>query len=157
MSIQFFRELMKGRLLGHPIHAMLVHFPSALFPIALLFDFLAFFLHNTLYALIAFYLLGLGVIMGVVAACFGALDYFSLAPQHKAWKIASLHALLNVVWLIIFATLFGVTAVDYPHIKVPTLIPIIINALTVLGLIISNYLGGELVFHYHVGSKKEGK
>lgn len=148
----FFKELIRGRFLGHPIHVMLVHFPSALFPTALLFDALAHYTQNGLYAFIAFYILGLGVASGVAAACFGAIDYAAIPPQHNAWKTASVHTLLNVLWITIFGTLFGIRMVEYPDIKITTLTQLLMNALTVSGLIFSNYLGGELVFRHHLGS-----
>lgn len=145
-------EVLRGRLLGHPIHAMLVHFPSALFPTTLLFDIVSYIFEDALFALIAYYILGLGVISGVIAACFGAIDYVHLPPQHTAWKKASTHAVLNVIWLIVFATLFGINSMDYPHLPITSLTQLIIVTLSVGGLIFSNYLGGELVYRHHIGS-----
>lgn len=147
-------ELKHGRIMGHPIHSMLVHFPSALFPVAWMFDFVAWYLNTSFYALIGFYLLGIGILIGIFAICFGAIDFLSLASQNKAWKIASIHALLNVIWMIIFSTIFGIQAIHYPNIEIAGMVQIILNGMTIIGLIISNYLGGELVYHYHLGSKK---
>lgn len=144
-------DFFQGRFLGHPIHAMLVHFPSAFFPATLLFDIAARLLNNSLYSLFAFYILGLGVISGIVAACFGAIDYVRLPPEHKAWKKASIHAVLNVIWLIIFGTIFGINMMNYPHIQVASISQLITLTFSVMGLLISNYLGGDLVFHHHVG------
>lgn len=144
-------DFFRGRFLGHPIHAMLVHFPSAFFPTTLLFYIVSYLLGNPLYSLIAFYMLGLGVITGIFAACFGAIDYAKLPPKHKAWKKASLHALLNTIWLIIFGTIFGMNMMDYPHIKMVSIPQLITIIFSVIGLLVSNYLGGELVFHHHVG------
>lgn len=144
-------DFFQGRFLGHPIHAMLVHFPSAFFPTTLLFDIASRLLNNSLYSLIAFYILGLGVVSGIIAACFGAIDYAQLPPEHKAWKKASIHAFLNVIWLIIFGTIFGINMMDYPHIQIVSIPQLLTITLSVVGLLISNYLGGELVFHHHVG------
>lgn len=146
------REFFRGRLLGHPIHAMLVHFPSALFPTAALFQILAWALQQSLFALIAFYLLGLGVVFGILAACFGAIDYANLPSTHRAWKLASIHAVLNVLWIMIFGTMFGIQMVNYPSIKIPDLGQTILSVLTVVGLVVSNYFGGELVYRHRVGA-----
>lgn len=143
--------LIKGRFLGHPIHSMLVHFPSALFPTAWFFDIVSIITKHSLYSLIAFYMLGLGVIAGILAASFGAMDYMLLSPKHPGWKKASIHACLNIIWLIIFGTIFGVNMMDYPNIKIISLSQMIILSFSVLGLIFSNFLGGELVFRHRVG------
>ena len=95
--------------------------------------------------------MGLGVISGIFAACFGAIDYARLPPKHKAWKKASIHAFLNVLWLIIFGTIFGINMMDYPHIQIVSIPQLIIITISVIGLLISNFLGGELVYHHHVG------
>lgn len=148
---KFLTDIVRGRFLGHPIHSMLVHFPSALFPSAWFFDLVSIISQNNLYSLIAFYILGLGVLSGILAAIFGAMDYVSLPPKDIAWKKASLHALLNVLWLCIFGTLFGISMIHYPDIKIVSLAQFIVLTITVFGLLISNFLGGELVFRHHVG------
>lgn len=150
---KFIAELGRGRILGHPIHSMLVHFPSALFPISWLFDFIAWYLNDTYLANMAFYLLGLAVLSAMAALIFGAIDYFAMATQTKAWKIASIHALLNILWIIIFGTIWGVEAMQFHDIRISGITLLMIKGITVLGMIISNYLGAELVYRYHVGSK----
>lgn len=148
----FFRALMRGRLFRHPIHAMLVHFPSALIPTSVLFDVLSWWYTNKLLAIVAFYTLFLGLLGGIVAALFGAIDYFHLPSVHIGWKKASLHALLNIIWLMVFGVLFGIRTTQYPLIDIASAPELIISVFCVLGLIFSNYLGGELVFHHKIGT-----
>jgi uncharacterized membrane protein len=142
----------KGKLLGHPIHAMLVHFPSALFPTSLVFDVLALLFHNFSFAIVGLYTLMAGLIMGVLAAFFGAIEYLNLPSNHPAWNKASLHGLLNIIWLILFAIVLGLRLHHFPQIELPRLSSLIIAIVSVTGLLISNYLGGELVYRHHVGS-----
>ena len=147
----FFRELLRARMFGHPIHAMLVHFPSALFPMSLMLDVLARLGGGSAFAAAAFYAMAGGLLGGVAAAVFGAMDYFRLPATHVAWKKASLHALLNFVWLMWFGTLFGLRLKPYPQIELATTLEIILCSAAVAGLFFSNFLGGELVFRHKLG------
>jgi len=105
--LKILRDFVHGRFLGHPIHAMLVHFPAALIPTSLIFEIVGWFTKNNLFSAFAFYTLAIGVLVGVVAAIFGSIDYARLPPEHIAWKKASLHGLLNVIWLMVFGVFFG--------------------------------------------------
>jgi len=148
---RFFRQLLRARMFGHPIHAMLVHFPSALFPVSLALDVLVRFGEGSSFAVAAFYAMAGGLLGGVAAAVFGAMDYFRLPATHTAWKRASLHAFLNLVWLMWFGALFGLRLKQYPQIELVTTIEIILCGVAVAGLLFSNFLGGELVFRHKLG------
>lgn len=151
MLSRFFSQLLRARIAGHPVHSMLVHFPSALFPMMLIFDILAISLNDHCLACAAFYNLAAGIFFAILAACFGAIDYSRLPATHPAWNKASLHALLNVTWVILFAIVFGLKAKHYPTIELATPVEIIISIIAVIGLIFSNYLGGDLVFKHRLG------
>lgn len=155
--MNFIRDIKEAKLFGHPIHAMLVHFPSALFPVSVLFDALGFMLTDQALAGAAFYTLAAGLAGGVVAAIFGAMDFFRLSPEHEAWSKAGLHACLNIIWLCLFTVLFGLRMNQYPQIHIATLTELIISIIGVAGLIFSNYLGGDLVFHHKIGIQEENK
>ncbi len=147
----FFSDLKRARIAGHPIHSMLVHFPSALFPISLVFDILSIIMQNTCLACAAFYCIAAGILLGMAAAFVGAMDYSRLSSTHPAWNKASLHALLNVTWLILFSIIFGLRVKQYPNFGLATSLEMIISTIAVIGLIYSNYLGGVLVFGYKLG------
>jgi uncharacterized membrane protein len=151
----FFAELLRARIAGHPVHSMLVHFPSALFPMSLIFDILSVAMHSQCLACAAFYCIGGGLLLGFAAAIAGAIDYSHLPPSHPAWNKASLHALLNILWMILFAIVFGLKLKSYPNIVLASQIEIIISAISVIGLIYSNYLGGDLVFRHQLGFDKQ--
>jgi len=152
---RFFRQLLRARMFDHPIHAMLVHFPSALFPMSLALDALARFGGGSSFAVAAFYAMAGGLLGGVAAAVFGAMDYFRLPATHVAWKKASLHAFLNFVWLMWFGVLFGLRLKQYPQIELATTLEIILSGVAVAGLLFSNFLGGELVFRHKLGVIEE--
>ncbi len=150
MSI--FDDLAKGRFLGHPIHMMLVHFPAALFPFGFLADAASLFTGDASFGAAACYAYAAGVILGSAAAIFGAVDYFRLPTDRPAWTPATVHALLNLLWLSVFTFLCGLRITSYPHIGLPTLAGVLVSGIAVLGMIVSNHLGGELVIRHGVGT-----
>lgn len=157
MNNSKFADLSKGKVLGHPIHSMLIHFPSALFPTALVFDLLAVYFHDNLLAGTAFYMWAAGLVGGCGALIFGAIDYYRIPATHKAWGQASLHALLNIVWLCLFTVIVALRIKQYPNFQAVTLSILITTIIGVLGLIFSNYLGGELVFKHKIGIEEISK
>lgn len=150
------RDLSRGKLFRHPIHVMLVHFPSALFPTSFIFDLLGWIKTNNSFASVAFYTLIAGILSGICAAIFGALDYKRLPPVHIAWKKASQHALLNILWLIALITLFCIKLQTFPEILISSPLELIALGFCVMGLIYSNYLGGELVLRHKLGTFENG-
>lgn len=149
--LQFFSNLKRARIAGHPIHSMLIHFPSALFPISLAFDILSIIMQNICLSCAAFYCIASGILLGMVAALVGAIDYSRLPSTHPAWNKASLHALLNISWLILFSIVFGLRVRQFPNLGLATPLEMIMSAIGVIGFIYSNYLGGVLVFGYKLG------
>ncbi|MDX1617816.1 MAG: DUF2231 domain-containing protein [Balneolaceae bacterium] len=144
-------QLLNGRLLGHPIHPMLVHFPTALFSSSLLFDLAGLWLSKpTLYAA-SFYCIGTGLAGGTLAAAFGLVDYVRLKNRQKLFQKASLHALLQFSVLILFAVVFGLRYERTSELAAPEITEIAVSGLGVLAMIVGNYLGGDLVFRYGVG------
>ncbi len=153
MLRRFVTDLCRGRLAGHPIHLMLVHFPSALFPTSLIFDAMGLILHKNSLAEAAFYSMAGGLLGGFAAALFGAVDYFKLAAENPAWRKASKHALLSLAWLLLFTTALGLRRGHYPDFELATWPQLILSTLGVFGLLFSNYLGGELVLKHRLGSE----
>jgi len=147
-----FRDLIRGRFLGHPIHAMLVHFPSALFPVSLALDVIGLVSSDSSFASAAFYTLAAGLAGGAAAALFGAIDYFKIPSSHPAWLKATFHGGLNVIWLFSFAALFGARLKGYPEARIASAGAIIVTAILVIGVVVANFLGGELVFRHGIGA-----
>ncbi len=148
-----FHDALRGRVLGHPVHLMLVHFPAGLLPFALISDLLAEILHEPTLASVAMICYVGGIGGGLLAAVFGAMDYFRISPDHQAGKKASLHALLNVAWLSAFTFVVGTRISQYPHFRYATAGELVVAGCCVVGMMASNYLGGELVLRYGIGTR----
>nr|MDQ2732220.1 DUF2231 domain-containing protein [Armatimonadota bacterium] len=131
---------------GHPIHAILIAFPVALFATVLLFDFIYVFRgRDPFWARCSFAVLMVGVLGTVAAVIPGLIDYFTLQMVTTAtWHLA---VGITVTLLFILQA-----ALRRPREKGS--IPSVILPLSILGMMLvglQGWLGGELVYRYHVG------
>ncbi len=145
--------MFKGTISGHPIHMMLIHFPTAFLPLSALLDIFSIICESTYLAELAFYSLVLGTASGFFAAGFGAIDLIKIKNNQAILKTALLHGGLNVLWLMIFSVIAGIQLKQFPEINILNFWIIILKALIVVGLLYSNFLGGELVLRYGMGRK----
>jgi len=133
---------------------MLVHFPSGLYPFTLILEVMTSFTGDLSFTKAAFYTLLGGLAGSLLAAVFGAIDYFRLGADHPAWKKASWHAMLNLLWIFGFAAILGIKLSNFPHLEPPSTTFLTFLVLLNIGLLFSNHLGGELVFKHGIGTKK---
>lgn len=152
---RFIGQILQGRFLGHPIHAMFVHFPAALFPVSFILDLLSFLNRSELFAASAWYATVGGVAGGLAAALFGTVDYVHIPAAHPAWKTASLHGLLNAVWLGAFGLKAALVIPTYPFIPTPSGASVTTTGCLIIGILVSNFLGGQVLFKYRVGLPEE--
>lgn len=145
------RSLKKGRLFGHPVHPMLVHFPTALFSTGFLFDLGGIMLNEPQLFSASFYIILPGLAVGLLAGLFGLIDYIKLGSKPDQFRIASWHGGIQFIVLMIFGVLAGLKFQAYPGIKAPGIWQLIVMGVTVGIMLVGNYLGGELVFRYKVG------
>jgi uncharacterized membrane protein len=130
----------------HPIHPMLVVFPIGLW----IFSFVCDLIHllvspNPIWSDVAFYCIGGGIVGALLAAIPGFIDYLSLTDT-RTKKIATYHLVLNLVGVVLFAANFGLRYTGRGD-----SLPIILSAITLVGVGISGWLGGELVYVHGVG------
>lgn len=145
------RELIKGRLFGHPVHPMLVHFPSALFPVSFVFDLWGILGGDPVLFQASLYCMSIGLLGGLAAAVFGAIDYVKLTDRPSLFRKASWHAGIQVTVIMVFGTITGLRLQDYPDVPEPGTVQILVIGLAVVAMLIGNYKGGDLVYRDHVG------
>jgi len=136
---------------GHPIHPMIIPFPIALWIFSLIADVIYLWRGNPVWRdWIAFYALLAGIIGAALAAVFGIIDWLSIKDR-EVKKVADWHARLNVIALLIFAASFYLrTAGGLRMLGGSYTVPLLLSVLGVILILISGYLGGELVFRYGV-------
>jgi uncharacterized membrane protein len=137
------------KLLGHPIHPMLIVLPLGLFVAAVIFDALYMWRANPTFAIVGFWNIGLGILGGLLAAVFGLLDWLGIPEGTRAKRIGLLHGGTMVVVVALFAFVLWARseAVD-PLLTAPLFS---LEVLTLLMGAVGGWLGGELVDRLGVG------
>src|SRR6185437_13725752 len=77
----------KAKLLGHPIHPMLIVFPLGLFATAVVFDIVGLISNDSSWFRISFWMIAAGIIGGLCAAVFGLVDWFAIPSGTRAKRI----------------------------------------------------------------------
>ena len=136
------------KLLGHPIHPMLVVFPLALLSSAVLFDILYFVTDADGLATFSFWAIAVGVIGGLAAAVFGLIDWLALPRETRAKRIGLVHGIGNVVIVGLFALswLLRLGAPEYE----PGVLAFVLGLIGVGLVLFTAWLGGELVYRLRV-------
>ncbi|HBY95533.1 MAG: Rieske 2Fe-2S domain-containing protein [Ardenticatenaceae bacterium] len=145
------KDLLQGKRLNYPLHSALVHFPIGLFVLSLLFD-LATVLVRPSNPLVwgAFTTLVFGLIMALMAAVPGLVDWADIRADNPAKKTATYHMVLNLTAIGLYAINAGLRAGALNESTTP-LVPLIFSLSGVGILAVSGYLGGTLVYDDGIG------
>ena len=144
----------KAKLLGHPIHPMLIPFPLGLLGMAVVFDLIDLVGDGwSSLPRAAYYMIAAGVVMGLVAAIFGAIDWSAIPAGTRAKRIATIHGLGNVAIVVLFAAAWLFRNDDPP--ENASGLPIVLQVIGLLGALVTGWLGGELVDRLGVGVDPE--
>jgi uncharacterized membrane protein len=138
----------RAKLLGHPIHQMVIVFPLGLLATATLFDGIRAATKNKEWSLASHYMIGTGVVSGLAAAVPGLIDYLAIPRKTRARRIGLIHGLGNVL----VTGLFGASWLSRR--RNPRNPNAAAMALSVSGLAlaaVTGWLGGELVDRLGVG------
>lgn len=140
----------KFKLLGHPVHPMLVVFPLGLLSTAVIFDILYLATGNEELAVAAFWAIAAGVIGGLLAALFGMWDWLGIPRGSRARRIGLLHGGGNIVVTGLFAASW-LLRLDDPTYLPGNPVPLVLGVIGAGIALVTAWLGGELVFRLRVG------
>jgi uncharacterized membrane protein len=133
---------------GHPIHVMLVPFPIVCFVGAFVTDIVYWRSMSYIWETFSVWLLTAGLVMAGFAVIAGLIDF--LADRRiREFRSAWIHALGN--GLVVVLSLFNVFvhSRDGYTAVVPT--GIILSGIVVLIMMITGWMGGEMVYRQRVG------
>lgn len=137
------------KIFGHAVHPILVVFPLGLLATAVIFDVIYILTSDPAMGLIAFWLIGAGLIGGAIAAPFGWIDWFAIAEGTRAKRIGLIHGLGNVFVLLLF---FGSWWLRYANAtRSPAAVAMTLSFAGAALAIVTGWLGGELVQRLGVG------
>jgi uncharacterized membrane protein len=139
------KDVVQGKPLGHPSHAMFVHFPSALLPTAFIFDVLSRIDADLTLTRAAFYNVAFGLTIAALAATTGLVDYLPMIGGSRKKQLGTYHLIAQVSAVSLFGISLIVRCFDFDATQTPwpALIPAAAGAL-VIG--VGNYFGGTLVY-----------
>jgi uncharacterized membrane protein len=137
----------RAKLLGHPIHPMLIVLPLGLFIGGVVFDAMAFWYPSL--ATVGYWNIAGGIIGGLLAAVFGLIDWLAIPSGTRAKRIGLWHASSNVVAIVCFAAVWWLRYSGASRMDTGNLFALEIVALAIGS--VGGWLGGELVDRLGVG------
>ncbi len=138
----------RAAVFGHPIHPMLIPFPIAFLTAALATDLMYWRTNDDFWARASLWLVGAGLVMGVLAAVFGLID-FTTIRQVQRHKDAWIHALGNSAALLLAFVSFWIRIDDPQDAVLP---PGLILSLVIAGILtVTGWYGGELSYRHKIG------
>ena len=138
----------KARLLGHPIHPMLIVFPMGLLTVAAIFDVIYVCTHNDQWSNLSYWMIASGVIGGLIAAVFGIIDWFGIPEDTRAKYIGLSHGCSNVVVVVLFIVSWFMRR---PNPETPGIAAMMVGWIGIVIALFGSWLGGELVYRLNVG------
>jgi uncharacterized membrane protein len=138
----------KARLLGHPIHPMLIVFPLGLLTAAAIFDIIYIFTHNNHWADLSYWMIASGIIGGLIAAVFGVMDWLAIPEGTRAKYIGLVHGLSNVVVVTLFIVSWFIRRSNP---AAPGMKAMMLGWIGIVIALFASWLGGELVYRLSVG------
>jgi uncharacterized membrane protein len=135
------------KILGHPVHPMLIVFPLGLLSTAVIFDALYLATRNEEFATFAYWAMAAGIVGGILAAVFGLIDWMATPRGTRARRIGAIHGAGNGVVLALFVVSFLLR--DGGVAGSPELAFLVGLAGASIALVTA-WLGGELVYRLRV-------
>lgn len=133
----------KAKLAGHAIHPMVIVFPLGLLATAVIFDLIYLGNRSPRLADAAYWMIGAGLIGGVVAAATGLIDWWAIPANTRAKAIGLWHAIANVLVMGIFAVSWYMRHNGDTTEPATGLVLLEVGAFALAG--VAGWLGGELV------------
>jgi uncharacterized membrane protein len=137
---------------GHPLHPQLITMPAGLLPFSLLLDILYLKTGRHSYAEAAYYTMVGGFVGGLAAGAAGAADYLTIPPDAPAKRTADTHAAMNIGLLALTGLNLCLRSGRRKSGTGPALLSLVGN----LGLFVSAWYGGHLVYEHGMRVKPAG-
>ena len=138
----------RAKLLGHPIHQMIIVFPLGLLAMALVFDIIHLTTNVGYWSEIAYWMIAAGLIGGLLAAPFGFIDWLFIPAGTRAKRIGAWHGGGNLVVVLLYAASWWFRRTNPQD---PIMLAYVLSFGGGLIALVTGWLGGELVDRLAVG------
>ncbi|MEU4385491.1 DUF2231 domain-containing protein [Promicromonospora sp. NPDC023805] len=139
----------RAKAAGHAVHQQLIVFPLGLLATAVVFDVIGLVADDVRFASASYLMIAAGLVMGVVAAVFGLIDYLAIPRGTRARRIGFLHGIGNLVVLVVFFVSWLLRTGAENNVPSAAALVLGLLALGISGA--TAWLGGELVDRLGVG------
>jgi len=136
------------KLLGHPVHQMLIVLPLGLLTGVVIFDLLHVLGVGDDMHRVSYWLLPAGIVTGLLAAVFGLADFTKIPRGTRAKRVGAQHGIGNVVVVVVF--LLSWLLRGDPDTAPETMALVLSFAAGGIAMV-TGWLGGELVDRLGVG------
>jgi len=136
---------------NHPVHPALVSLPIGAFFLVLVGDIAHARTDADFWYAFSFVCLGAGILMALVAAIAGFVDYFGVRMSDAGFRAARIHMVLNLTGVVLYTINWflrrGNGALNTPRWNLVFGLEVV----TFLALGVSGWLGGRVAFEHKVG------
>jgi uncharacterized membrane protein len=139
----------RAKILGHPVHPMLIVLPLGLFIMSVVMDIVYLTTKQVDFSAVAYWNIAVGILGGALAAVFGWVDWFSIPRGTRAKAIGLWHGGGNAIVLLLFALSWLLRRGEQNH--VPTTAAFVLAVIGVGLGAVTGWLGGELVDRLGIG------
>ena len=137
---------------GHPLHPMLVTIPIGLWVFSLISDIVFALTGDIRWDVTAYFTLGGGIVGALLAAVPGLLDMLGLHEARER-RVAVTHLSLNLAIVAVQGINFWLRT----QVSMDERIPMLISVVAVAALVVSGWLGGQLVHVFGVTQPHHGE
>jgi uncharacterized membrane protein len=138
----------RAKLLGHPIHQMLIVFPLGLLAMGVIFDIIHLATGVGYWSEVAYWMIAAGIIGGLVAAPFGLIDWLGIPANTRAKRIGAWHGGGNLIVVLLYAASWWFRRAEPQN---PMMVAYVLSFGGGLIALVTGWLGGELVDRLAIG------
>ena len=138
-----------AKLLGHPIHPMLIVFPLGLLATGVAFDIVGLVQVEDSWFGISYWMIAAGIVGGLLAAVFGLIDWIAIPSGTRAKNIGLLHGGTNVLVTLLFIVSWLIR--NSADVHVPNTAALACSFIAVVLALVGGWLGGELMGRLGIG------
>ena len=141
----------KAAIGAHPIHPMIVPLPIGAFFLALVGDIQHLSGRDPFWYRFSAFCIAVGIVTALLAAVFGAIEYFGVEMSPAGRRLATWHGILNVTVVVLYVVSWWMRRNDAAlgNERFSLVMGLAVVAFLMLG--VSGWLGGNLSYEHKVG------